>query len=190
MKKTALLASVAGMVSMVMGSAHAFDGQIDFTGSVSDTTCTLSALTKNQTVTMDPISKTALVTPETAAGHYYFALDMDTCSPTTTTGATPVARKVAVSFEGGPLVDAKTGRLKLENQAVAGAATNVQIGIFNKDGKQIMIGKDLGNSNSLPVDIQANGTAKLEFTAAYVATDGAATAGNTKAKVTYVLAYP
>ncbi|WP_233838249.1 fimbrial protein [Paraburkholderia sp. ZP32-5] len=179
--KTKLI-SAAILTSAAMTSQFAFaaDGTITINGQVTAQTCTINGNgsgSNNFTVTLLPVSTSALA----AAGQRAFRKEFDVAL----TACTPASGNVHTYFEPGPTVDTATGNLIV----AAGGATNVELGIENNaDDSPIVLGAADASQNSKAVAIAADGTATLKYNAVYVAT-GAATAGVANSSVMYTLIY-
>lgn len=171
------------VLAAVSPAAFAADGTITFTGRVSAQTCTISGnggTSRNFTVTLPPASASTLAADGNFAGRTPFNIRLTNCTPNT--------GNVAVFFESGPNVDQATGRLR--NTATgSGAATNVQVGVLNADLTNIAVGLTFASQRSQRVAITA-GAATLQYYAQYVATGGAATAGNVSTSTLYSVVYP
>ncbi|MGZ2749395.1 fimbrial protein [Burkholderia stagnalis] len=175
---SALLLVGAATVSQV---ASAADGTITFNGSVTAQTCTINgngSNSNNFNVTLPNVSTSALSIAGQPAGRTYFSISLTSC--------TPQSGNVHAYFEPGPTVNTATGNLILN----AGGATNVEIGLLNKDANYtaIKLGAADASQNSKSAPISATGTALLEYYAQYVST-GAATAGAATSSVMYSLVY-
>jgi len=170
---TAIAAASLGMVAM---SAHAADGQIDFNGSITGTTCTINGGTgQNFSVTLPAVSTATLATAGSWAGRTPVPLNLTNCTPATGTAH--------VYLEPGPTINTATGRLIVD----AGGATNVEIGLLNKNFADIVAGAADGSQNTDVVDI-GSGSADLSFYAQYVSLGGA-TAGAADSRVQYTIVY-
>ena len=158
-------------------SAHATDGQIEFTGSISGTTCTINGGvgSQNFTVAMGPAHTSQLTAPGQVAERQPFNIQLSNC--------TPAAGNVDISFLNGPNVD-PLGRLNVD----ANGAENVQIQLLNARAEQIRIGAPDGSQNTLPVALTA-GAATLNYYSEYYAT-GAATPGAANTRVQYMIRFP
>jgi major type 1 subunit fimbrin (pilin) len=172
--------------------AHAADGRITFDGEISDMTCKINGLDKNAdlNVKLPKVNTSALVADGDTAGLTSFTLKLTGCK--TSTGS------VYPHFLYGESIDAQTNRLKNSGTGV-GTARNVQIAILNEDLSPVDLAKDAGEQNVLkatltPVEsgqpATTTGEATLKFFAQYVATGGAATAGQVNANVLYAMVYP
>ena len=169
---TAIAAASLGMVAM---SAHAADGQIDFNGTISGTTCTINGGTgQNFSVTLPPVSTATLATAGSWAGRTPVPLNLTNCTPATGTAH--------VYLEPGPTINMATGRLIVDD-----SARNVEIGLLNKNFADIVAGAADGSQNTDVVDI-SSGSADLSFYAQYVSLGGA-TAGAADSRVQYTIVY-
>lgn len=175
--KIKLLTSLAIAAAATASSfAHAADGMITITGSLTAQTCTINGGTKNFTVALPKVSASSLATAGNTAGRTPFTIALTSCSPTTGT--------VHTYFEAGPTTDTASGRLIVD----AGGASNVQISLLNgADQSAIKAGSPNATQNSKPVGINS-GAATLQYYAEYYAT-GKATAGAANTRVMYTLAY-
>ncbi|CAB3754427.1 fimbrial protein [Burkholderia sp. MSh2] len=171
-----LLLVAAATVSSI---ASAADGTITFNGSVTAQTCTINGNgsgSNNFSVTLLPVSTSALATAGQYAGRQGFSIALTAC--------TPASGNVHTYFEPGPTVDSATGNLIV----ATGGATNVEIGLLNSDYSRIQLGAPDASQNSKSAAISAAGAATLNYYAQYVAT-GAATAGAATSSVMYSLIY-
>nr|WP_244138389.1 fimbrial protein [Burkholderia stabilis] len=158
--------------------AHAIDGTITFTGTVTSQTCTVNGNgtgSKDFTVALPSVSASALSAAGQVAGQTPFSIALTKCSSPT--------GSVHTFFEPGATTDLSTGNLIV----AAGGATNVQIGLTNADFSPIKAGAADASQNSKAVSIVDSG-ATLQYYARYVAT-GAATAGTANSSVMYSLVY-
>ncbi|HDR9589023.1 TPA: type 1 fimbrial protein [Burkholderia stabilis] len=174
-------ASIAAAAFAIMGGipamAHAVDGTITVTGSISAQTCTVNGNgtgSKDFTVALPSVSASALATAGQTAGQTPFSITLTKCS---------APGSVHTFFEPGATTDLTTGNLIV----AAGGATNVQIGLANADLSAIKAGAADASQNSKAVSIVNNG-ATLQYYARYVAT-GAATSGAANSSVMYSLVY-
>ncbi|RQT12205.1 fimbrial protein [Burkholderia contaminans] len=176
-KAFSILLATAGLIAAA-NSAHAADGTITITGEITAQTCTISGDGggKDFTVMLPTVSTSALSSSGTTAGRKPFKIALSNCSPN--------SGNVSVYFEPGTTVNAATGQLR----NATGSATNVEVGLLNKDGSNIKLGAALAQQNSQIVAI-SGGAATLDYSAQYVATGGAATAGTVGTSVLYSLAY-
>ena len=189
LRRSALAASL--MFGALTPAAFASDGTITFTGRITTQTCTISGNGggNNFTVALPTVSTAALGTAGNMAGRTPFNIRL--------AGCTPNAGNVAVYFEPGATVDTTTGRLintaaatpAADDVAAVPAATNVQVGLLNANMSNIAVGSAFATQGSQQVAL-ADGAATLQYYAQYVATGGAATAGNLSTTATYSVVYP
>lgn len=174
-----LIPSVAACLAALPPAAHAADGTINFQGSISSQTCTVSAASANLTVAMPQVSAGALSQAGATAGRTPFSILL--------TGCNPASGAVHTFFEAGDRTSAD-GHLSVTPGT--GAALNVEIDLRNAvDGSEIAVGAADASQNSLPVNINAGGSATLNYTAQYIST-GVATAGTANSTVQYSIVYP
>ncbi|QBF25958.1 type 1 fimbrial protein [Pseudomonas tructae] len=159
-------------------TAQAADGQIEFTGSISGTTCTINggAGGQNFTVAMAPAHVSQLAAAGHVAERQPFNIQLTNCTPGT--------GNVDISFLNGPSVDLWAGRLNVD----AGGAQNVQIQLLNANALPIRIGAPTGSQNTIPVPLVA-GAATLNYYSEYYAT-GVATPGAANTRVQYLVNLP
>ena len=195
MNKTllAIVMAAVGIAGVASQQAIASDGQLNFTGLVSDISCSVTGGigtdggVKNISVPLDTVSEAALTTNGMTAGDHPFTLIIGGAGQTGCTDGS----KVSVHFDANiipagfasAMVDPVSGNLK--NQTGAGYATNVQVGLVNPNGWPM----NFSTSDGVPEATIENGTATLNYVARYVATGGAATAGDVKTAVIYSLVY-
>ncbi|SDD74872.1 major type 1 subunit fimbrin (pilin) [Cupriavidus sp. YR651] len=188
--KTKLLSALAfAAAATVSQYAAAVDGTISFTGSITAQTCTANGngtSSKDFTVALPNVSSGLLATAGNVAGATPFSISL--------TGCNPDSGNVRTFFEAGPTVDATTGRLIVASGS--GAASNVQIGLFNADDdSEIKAGFADASQNSHSVPLVAGspagsaGSATMRYIARYVST-GAATGGAVNSSVQYTIVYP
>lgn len=161
-----------------ISQAHAYDGTISFTGSISTTTCTISVRGSgnNGSISLPSISSKALPIASATSGTTPFSISLNGC-----TGA---ATQAAVWFENDSNVNA-AGRL-----VNTGTASNVEVAIYNTTASaHILIGQTsstFGSSGmAFPI---SSGSATMNYLARYHAT-GVATAGTVVASVNYTVQY-
>jgi major type 1 subunit fimbrin (pilin) len=181
-KISAIVIAAGGLMGFASLGAHAADGTITFTGSVTDTTCSIngaaSGTPANTTVTLAPVSTTALsVTGEVAGMSSPADLQLKL------TGCGTAAKAIA-SFENGPTVDQTTGNLA----NVGGTAQNVQVQLLNAQMQPINILTSLNNSLDTNGTAITAGAGTLQYYSQYYAT-GASKAGTVNASVQYTMQY-
>lgn len=171
-KKIIVLAILAG--SAFTGVAQAADGTIKFTGSISDTTCTVTPTTQNQNVILGTVSSSAFAAIGDTAAPTKFSIDLENC-PATVTAA-------SVKFDGP--IDADDSNL-LALTTASGQATGVAVGIYEQDAATLIpIATD---SASKP--LSSTGVNTYNFIAKYVATKAAVTQGPANAATNFTIAY-
>lgn len=182
--KTALLTVLisAGNVAV------AEDGRISFDGTISDATCIITGgdgqgetASPNFTVHLPPVSTTALAAKGERAGDTNFYINLS--------GANCEDGKIAsVYFEVGQSVniDPETGNLKNTIAETNGGAGNVQVGLLN--ASKAVLNLNTPTTDTTTKTIKDN-TARFDYWAQYVATDGAATAGRVNTDVAYSIKY-
>lgn len=182
---TAFVIATGTLLGLVSFGAQAADGTITFTGSVTDTTCSINGATSGTpadlAITLPPVPASSLATQgavagTTNAGDITFKL----------TGCTGTATKVIAGFENGATVDQTTGYLT--NQASTGGATNVEVRLLNASMKPINITNDANNNTPADGATITDGTATLTYFAQYYAMDKA-TAGTVNTSIQYTMAY-
>lgn len=160
--------------------AQATDGQIEFTGSISGTTCTINGGPggQNFTVPMSPAHTSELSGAGSIAQPRTFEISLTNC-------AAGSGGQVDIEFLGGALV--QNGRLNMD--AGPASATNVQYQLLNQQGGQIIIGGPTGSQNTIPVDLE-DGAATLRYTSQYYATAATVTPGAANSRVQYLINLP
>ncbi|CFW36347.1 fimbrial protein [Bordetella pertussis] len=158
-------------------AAHAEDGTIVITGTITDQTCTIEDPSPGyiKVVHLPTISKSALKNAGDVAGRTRFDIKLKDCPTTVNT--------LKLYFEPGPTTDYGTKDLKAYKQAwYVDAATllksppsvteakGVQIRLMNLNGKQIPMGETEPNQHAAAFSgtMQA-GQAKKSFTLHYLA---------------------
>ncbi|MCY1236718.1 Major fimbrial subunit SMF-1 [compost metagenome] len=169
------IAAAAGSGLLALAPAvHAADGQIDFSGSVVSSSCTVNGGAPSFTVTLPPVSSKSLSALGKTAGRVPV--------PITLTGCTP-GSKVRAHFEQGPTVKSK-GRLAVD----AGGAANVDLQLLNESFGPLLAGAAEGGQNTRFVPVSGTGGAELMYYVEYFATH-AATPGAVKSRVMYSISY-
>lgn len=149
---------------MVISSANAADGVINFTGEIAANTCTI-ANNGNVTVALPKISANNFTGGTERAGQTAFTVVLSDC--------TPASGTVAVRFTGDSTqIDTISGLFK-NNSTAPIPAENVAIAVY--DSADTLI-KTAANS-SAAVNVAADGTASIPLTAWYQATGTAVTIG-------------
>nr|WP_318383683.1 chaperone-usher fimbrial major subunit [uncultured Enterobacter sp.] len=185
MKRNLISCALALSSLLIAGSANAIDGNVHFRGEVIDSTCEVTAGTKDQNVDLGKVNKTAFTGVSSTAAAREFTISLVKCPDTYS--------KAAINFEG---ADAGDGDLAIGNPVTtsvpgdytgsdtAAPATNVAIRIYNKaDNSQVKLYKE-----SAFMDIK-NGKADLEFIARYIATADIVTPGTANADAQFTVIY-
>lgn len=171
MKKSLLtVALFAGVV--ISTAANAYDGTVNFTGTITDEACTVDTNSINQTVDMGKISKTSLKGAGTTAGAKQFTLVLKDCPDTTT---------ATVRFDG-TQVPGNDAVLALKEED--GKAQNVGIQLSDNNNKVINLYQD-----STAYAITENVENKLTFNARYYALSDDVVSGTANAVTNFTIAY-
>lgn len=181
----------AGLLTVLMcagAAAAAEDGKITFDGTISDATCTITggdaqgeSTSPDFTVHLPSISTTALSADGARAG--------DTPFHITLSGADCANGKIAsVFFElaQSTNIDNATGNLKNTVAKDSGGADKVQIGLLDSD--KTILNLTTANDSAKTQTVSGN-SARFDYWAQYVATGGAATAGQVSTDVIYSIKY-
>jgi len=183
------LTAVALVVSSFFAAGHALaeDGTVHFRGEVIDSTCEVTADTKNQNVDLGKVNRTAFPSVGSLAAPTAFQIDLEKCPDTYT--------KAAVRFDGVEAPDGN-GDLAIGDPAITGApgdftgtgtattATGVAIRIYNRgDNSQVQLATDSAYS-----DI-SGGVASMKFMARYIATSATVTPGTANADSQFTIEY-
>ncbi|ECF1702987.1 fimbrial protein [Salmonella enterica] len=175
--------------ALLAGQAMASDGTVHFRGEVIDSTCQVTADTKDQNVDLGKVNRTAFSGVGSTAAPTEFHIDLEKCPATYT--------KAAVRFDGTEASDGN-GDLAVGNPATAGnpgdytgdgtatTASGVAIRIYNRaDNSQVKLYEDSAYSD---IDTTA-GTASMKFIARYIATNAEVTPGTANADSQFTIEY-
>lgn len=173
----ALVSAVAG-AALAPRSASASDGLITINGTITATSCTITAGTGgNVTVNLPTISNTSIATKGSSAGRTAFTIALSGCGTLT---------KATTYFESSPLV-MTDGNLK--NSATTGASTGTEVQLLNgADSSIINLTGGTGSQNVTQATI-SGGTATLPYYAQYFASVAGVPAGTVASTITYVMSY-
>lgn len=178
-----ILAFAAVSSTLVMSAANAFDGTINFSGQLTNQTCTATVNgSTTSTVTLPTLSATALPAAGNVAGATNFVINLTNCTNTV---------KTAIAFfEAGPGVDPITKNVRNSNQTATGAK-NVQFQLLDPQGTAILAGdtSQTATSNLTARTNVSGATASLPYAVQYVAVGGAAGVGLVTGTVTYSINY-
>ncbi len=176
MKKNLLsIAAAASFGLLALAPAvHAADGQIDFTGSVVSSSCTINSGAPSFTITLPPVSTKSLANAGEVAGRVPVPITLTDCT---------LGSKVRAHFESGMSTNG-AGRLTTD----VGGAGNVELQLLNDGFQPVKAGAADGTQNTNLVDVSGAGTADLRYYVEYYS-NGAATAGAVKSRVMYSISY-
>lgn len=155
------------------GFANAADGTLNFTGSVTDTACTVTPASATQTVALGQVNSKTLATAGASAGATTFSITVSSCP------AAAVSAKVKF---GGAVNAANPALLALTPGG--GVATGVGIGLYESDNTTLIT---LG-SESASKALSSTVPTTLNYIAKYVAT-GTAVAGTANATSDFTIIY-
>lgn len=165
----AVLLATIGMSSSVLAS----DGTVKFTGIITDKACTVDTASKDQTVDLGTVAKTAFAAKGDVAAAKSFVIKLKTCpTDVTTNGA-------AVRFDGA----AKGGDASILDLDTTSVATDV--GIQIKDAKNTVV-KLFENSSVYKL---VEGDNDLNFTARYISTSDTVGAGSANSSAQFTIIY-
>nr|WP_300307286.1 fimbrial protein [Halomonas sp.] len=166
---------MAACCSVMSGSVFAIDGTIDISGTVTDTSCTvtINGGSASSSVVLPTVSTASLTSNGAVAGATAFTFNLTECP------ATGGARAYFESTN----VDSSTGNLVNNSATPAG---NTQVQIIDAGGTSI----DLRNNENNPfVSFDTSGNANLTYSAQYIAVGGAATPGDIDTQLVYTVEY-
>lgn len=173
MKKNVIVATLAAAAAMSSVSAFAADAQIQFTGEILTTACTVVGAGQVNNVKMGQVVKTAFSSAGSTAAPTRFYLILSNC---------PTDLKTAsVKFDG-TTVAGDSSVLAL----TSGGATGVGIQLSDATQKVLPLG-----AASATYPINASGVTTMDFVARYVATTDVAniTAGPANAVASFTVNY-
>ncbi|CAI2414049.1 fimbrial protein [Serratia proteamaculans] len=170
MKKTLL---ALALFSSVISAANAYDGTINFEGSVLETACTATAAAS--TVQMGAISKAALGTVGATSLAKPVSVTLSAC---------PAAAKTAtITFAGTP--DADNNQLFKVSAATGTAATGIGLALYEADGNTLIT----PNTISAEKALSENTATVYNFTAKYMATAATVTGGDANVSTSFTVNY-
>ncbi|WP_112082025.1 fimbrial protein [Haemophilus influenzae] len=195
---TALVA--AGIGTTTAGEATdgstpgANSGVVRFQGKVVDQTCTVTTDSQDQIVVLDTVSKNRFTAANQTAMPTPFEIKLTGCTvPATNDKAT----KVKARFASVANVDT-VNNYTLKNTKVGGAATNVNIQLFNEDGTTAIAPmqrttsgtppKHQSNDGAIFKEIKAQNQI-LHYVAKYYATGTSVSVGEVESAVDFELTY-
>jgi major type 1 subunit fimbrin (pilin) len=155
MKKNLIALAVLATSAFGAASAFAADGQVNFTGEITDTTCKVAnAPATPLTVNLGKVARTAFVAAGDTSSATKFTLELKDCPTGLTT--------VNVKFDG-TSVSGKPGILAL----TTGGATGVGIQLADDTGTVLPL---YTASKDYPLTLGVGTSTKMDFVARYIAT--------------------
>lgn len=198
MKRNMIAGALALSSVFMAGSVLAADGTVHFRGEVVDSTCEVTAATKDQVVDLGKVNRTTFVNTGDLAAPTAFSIDLYKCPETYKTAS--------VRFDGTE-DDNGNGNLKIgtpvdnSGDAAAGLNPSDNSGDYTGTGATVVAGgvairlfNRTGNTplglytNSTPAPI-SNGTASMKFIARYVSTETSVTPGTANADSQFTVEY-
>lgn len=170
--KSCLAAAVT--LSVFASSAFAADGVVNFTGNITDTGCVIDTASKDQTVALGNVAKSAFAAAGDVAAAKSFQIKITSC-PAAVTGA-------VVRFDGNQVVGDNSVLALTEETGVA-----TGVGIQMKDNKNNII--KLYENSTAAYDLATTG-GTLDFTARYIATSASVVAGKANSTTNFTIIYP
>ncbi|WP_459841901.1 fimbrial protein [Bordetella pertussis] len=200
----ALRLCLRAALAAIASAAHADDGTIVITGTITDTTCVIedpSGPNHTKVVQLPKISKNALKANGDQAGRTPFIIKLKDCPPSLGNG-------VKAYFEPGPTTDYSTGDLRaykmvyatnpqtqLSNITAATEAQGVQVRISNLNDSKITMGANEATQQAAGFDpeVQTGGTSRtvtMRYLASYVKKNGDVEASAITTYVGFSVVYP
>ncbi|HEY1998143.1 fimbrial protein [Paraburkholderia sp.] len=177
----AITIAAGGLLGLASLGAQASDGTITFTGTLSNTTCsingTASGTLATSSVALPQVSASTLGVAGATGGR-------SAPIPLALTGCTGTATKAVAYFESGPNVDQANGYLS----NTGGTASKVDVRLLNASFQPINILSGLNNDIASNGATITAGSANLKYYGEYYAT-GVATAGTVSTSVSYTMQY-
>ncbi|WON77499.1 fimbrial protein [Serratia sp. UGAL515B_01] len=163
-------------MAVSVGANAVSSGTVTFNGELVADTCTISSDSINKIVQLPKIPTQDLNVAGAEQGSREFQLNVEACPASIT--------QVAAHFNaiGGSAFDPTTGNL-VNASTAATPAKQVQVRLYNVDGKQIRVGSTGEFFNVV------NQKATMTYVGGYYAT-GVTTPGPVTSVASYVLAYP
>ncbi len=179
----ALAIATGSLLGLASSGANASDGTITFTGSLSNTTCSINGKAAGSpadvSVELPAVSAASLGTAGATGGR---------SNPITLalSGCTGVATKAVAFFESGSTVDPANGYLAKQSKTTP--ATNVDVRLLNASFEPINILTGFNNDFDTNGATITGNAATLKYYGEYYAT-GKATSGNVSTNVQYTMQY-
>lgn len=187
---TQAYAAGPGPAAAAAAAAAANGGTINFTGKITDVSCTvkLNGQSSTGSVTLPTVSQSNLAKADDVAGLTPFTVSLENC---TQNGAalTGTSSKASVFFEPGATVNPTTGTL-INTSHSPTAATNVDLQVLEGPAftKLVNVGDWTQVTNNTSTQINTTGITKLPYAVRYHAL-GTATAGEITSSVVYDINY-
>jgi len=181
MNRIQALSVLAGVCTLTLATqAFASDGTINFTGSLTASTCKINGNSAGTAtavnVTLPTLAASALANAGSSAGVTPFALSLTGCTGTT----------AQTQFEVGPTVDATTGNLV--NQSTESSKSNVQVQILNNQMQAINLYTNQNSQSTTLTGDESATSGTLQYYAQYYA-PAKATPGAISTSVTFSMLY-
>jgi major type 1 subunit fimbrin (pilin) len=157
----------------VISAANAYDGTINFEGSVLETACTATAAVS--TVNMGAISKVALGSVGATSLAKPVSITLSSCPA--------AATKATITFAGTP--DADNSQLFKIVAGSGTAATGLGLALYDADGTTLIA----PNAISAEKTLNDKTDTVYNFTAKYMATKAAITGGDANASTSFTVNY-
>lgn len=187
MKRKGLMFVLLGVAGLVTGTGFAADGQIDITGTITDTTCPISGSTSAAPGTsasfplrLPSVQASVLKAAGDTAAYTPFFIHIGG-------GTNCSAPSVAVLFErSSPMINPASGNLLISTTGTP--ATNVEVQIVDVTANAAIDLRLAASSTAVPL---VSGTVTtLPFAAQYVAVTGPAGPGAVVTSVQYSVTFP
>ncbi|BEN69725.1 fimbrial protein [Serratia marcescens] len=165
---------LAGVYLVISSTSYAADGTINFTGTVTDQTCTVEAGSANQTIPMGNVSAKAFRSVGDTALPTKFNIALVSCPDT--------VKKASIKFDG-IYADGNTTLLSLNKET--NAATGIGVALYEADGTTQIPVASFSNAQSVQKDIRNVFT----YVAKYMSTSGTVTVGPANATTQFSISY-
>jgi len=182
MHKNLLAALVVAGAGLSLNAQAAQTGQIQITGKVVDTTCSVDAGSSNVQVTLPNVDKSLLQNPGSNTGITPFSVKVSGCTAGTPGAGTDV---VSMAFVPDANVDMNG------NLVNTGGASAVAVQLLDKNQQPINIHNDSYSAQVARGESTgaSGGNVNLNYFARYFSAAGSATAGTVAAQANFELVY-
>lgn len=164
---------IGGSTASAMAGTSAEGASLSVTGTVIDSTCTVSSDSQSKVVPLGNISSRQFHREGDSSPGQIFTLNLEKCGP--------MANAVTVTFNGEE--DAQNPDL-LAIESGPGAASGIAVAIYDQTRALVPM-----NTASTRYALEPDHTVALKFYARYLSTKNSVTAGNATATATFVLNY-